>query len=400
MKLSTYTRVSVEQIPNLDAPPAYADFGQRTATGVPLIELPSGHRAAHLTRYADVQRVLVDPTFSRSVTNVEGGPSFIPTTMPVEMLLNLDVPDHSRMKRFVTGPYSAGSVEKFRGLLDQVIFDRFAALRSADRPDLFRDVLDEVPIRVNSAFLGLPIQEREIYRPLGHTVQRAPADDIPGLLRDFGQLYEYIMDIVRGKRPIETDGLIARFLNARHDTDPALSDEELVAVLLGSILGADQNILSVLTKAVYTLLVARPLWERVVAEPDVVAAMTEELIRLIPLGTISAFPRVSNRNMETSEGVLPEGSIVYANAFAANRDPSVYPDPLAINPDRTGPRHLQFGYGMHHCMGAALARMEITKMIGLLASEFPGLRLDADPATLPWDVGTVLRRPTSLPVRW
>jgi cytochrome P450 len=400
MTLSSFTRVSVDEIPNLDAPPAYADLGERTATGLPLIKLPSGHRAAHLTRYADVHKVLIDPTFSRSITNVEGGPSFIPTTMPVEMLLNLDVPDHARMKKFVTGPYSAGGVEKLRPVLDQVITDQFAALRAADRPDLFRDVLDEVPIRVNSAFLGLPLREREMYRPLGHTVQRAPADDVPRLLRDFRNLYDYIMDIVGGKRPIEADGLIARFLEARHDAVPPLSDEELVAVLLGSILGADQNILSVLTKAVYTLLVSRPLWESVVAEPDIAPTVTEELIRLIPLGIISAFPRVSTRSVETSEGVLPENSVVYADAFAANRDPHAYPDPLVVDPHRTGPRHLQFGYGMHHCMGAALARMEITTVISRLTHEFPDLYLDADPATLPWDVGTVLRRPTSLPVRW
>jgi cytochrome P450 len=400
MTPSSFTRVSVAQIFNLDAPPAYVDVGERTSTGIPLVELPSGHRVAHLTRYTDVHQVLTDPTFSRSVTNVEGGPSFIPTTMPVELLLNLDSPDHARVKKFVTGPYGASGVEKLRATLHQVISDRFATLRSADAPDLFRDVLDEVPIRVNSAFLGLPLQEREIYRLPGHTVQRAPADDVAGLIRDFLRLYDYIMDVVRGKRPVEADGLIARFLKDRHDSDPPLTDEELVAVLLGSILGADQNILSVLTKSVYTLLIARPLWERVVAEPDVVTAVTEELIRLIPLGTISAFPRVATRSVATSEGLLPEGSVVYPDAFAANRDPSVYPDPLAIDPGRTGPRHLQFGYGMHHCMGAALARMEITTIIGRLAAEFPSLRLDADPATLPWDVGTVLRRPTSLPVRW
>lgn len=393
-------RVSVADIPNLDAPPAYVRLAERMPTGIPKIKLPSGHEAAHLTRYADVHAVLTDPSFVRSVTNVEGGLSFLPTTMPPEMLLNLDVPHHARVRKVVTGDYSANGVESLRPVLDRVITERFEVLRGKDNPDLFQDVLDEIPGRVNHHFLGLPLSERDYYRPLGHTVQRAPADDVPKLLDDFWKLYGYVMDLVHGKRELRPDGLVARFVNGRNDSDPPLTDEELVAILLGSVLGADQNILSVLTKATYTLLNAPGLWERLVREPEILPALVEELIRLIPLGTISTFPRVSTRSIETTEGVLPEGSNLYADAFAANRDPSAYPDPLVIDPDRDGPRHLQFGYGMHHCMGAALARLEITTIIGRLAAEFPNLALDADAETLPWDTGTVLRRPSSLPVRW
>ncbi|MET9597741.1 cytochrome P450 [Streptomyces sp. NPDC006459] len=93
--------------------------------------------------------------------------------------------------------------------------------------------------------------------------------------------------------------------------------------------------------------------------------------------------------------------MVYPDAFAANRDPEAFPEPLTVDPDRSSAkRHLQFGYGMHHCMGAALARMEIVTVLTRLAQEFPDLALAVDPAEVPWDNGTVLRRPTSLPVRW
>lgn len=175
----------------------------------------------------------------------------------------------------------------------------------------------------------------------------------------------------------------------------------MTGIFFGSLLGADQNIVSVLTKSLYVLLSAPALWQRLAAEPEIAPRLAEELIRLIPLGTISAFPRIAGRDVETSEGTVLTGDVVYPDAFAANRDPAVFAAPLTVDPDREpGKRHLQFGYGMHHCMGAALARMEIVSVLTRLAREFPGLVLDTDPAEVPWDHGTVLRRPTSLPVRW
>ncbi|GAA2493756.1 cytochrome P450 [Streptomyces thermolineatus] len=401
MTTSLEPKVTVADVPRLDAGPEYLPLPEPSAGGVPRVRLPSGHAALHLTRYRDVHRVLADNSFGRTVTNVEDGPSFLPTIMPKELLLNLDVPHHARMRGFVTADYSAAGVERLRPVVDEVIDRRFAALRRQDRPDLFATVLDPLPVTVNCRFLGIPETDVPHFRPSSRIVQMAPDHDVPGLLDHFWTVYHYVTDLVTGARPTDPDGLIGRFVAGRDRAEPPLSDEELVGILLGSLLGADQNVLSVLTKAVYTLLCAPALWRRLVDDPAVAPRLVEELIRLIPLGTISTFPRVATRDMETGAGTVREGEVVYADAFAANRDPDVFPDPLAIDPDRpANPRHLQFGYGMHHCMGAALARTEITALLVRLAEEFPDLALDADPAALPWDHGRLLRRPTALPVRW
>ncbi|MFD5710157.1 cytochrome P450 [Streptomyces pharetrae] len=400
MTTSTVPAVTVADIPHLDARPAHTPRRDRSAGGLPQVTLPSGHTAVHLTRYRDVHKVLTDPTFARARTNVEDGPSFLPTTMPPELLLNLDTPDHARMRGFVTADYSAAGVERLRPTVEAVIGERFAALRSEDRPDLFRTVLDPFPVTVNSHFLGFPPDDIAYFRPYSRTVQMAPADDVPLLLDHFWKVYHYVTDLVTGARPVSSDGLIARFVAGRDRAEPPLSDKELVGLLLGSVLGADQNVLSFLTKGVYALLCAPRLWQRLADDPGIAPQLVEELLRLIPLGTISTFPRVATRDLETSAGLVREGDIVYADAFAANRDPEAFPDPEVIDPDRQGKRHLQLGYGMHHCMGAALTRLEATTLLTRLAREFPTLSLDADPRTLPWDHGTLLRRPTSLPVRW
>ncbi|MEU6106018.1 cytochrome P450 [Streptomyces flaveolus] len=396
----TPTKVTVDDIPGLDPAPAYTPAAERSAGGVPLITLPTGHRALHVTRYADVQKVLTDTTFARTETNVEDGPSFFPTIMPAELLLNLDAPDHARMRRFVTGDYSAGGVERLRDGLQNLITDRFAALRAQEQPDLFTTVLDPIPLTVNCRSLGIPESDIAYFRPYSRTVQMAPWADVPHLLDHFWKAYNYVTDLVTGARPVVEGGMISRFVRDRDQAEPPLSDKELVGLLFASVLGADQNVLSVMTKVVYSLLCAPSLYRRLVAEPELVPQAVEELIRLVPLGTISTFPRVARHDVELTCGRIVEGDLVYADAFAANRDPEVFADPLRIDVDRQGKRHLQFGYGMHHCMGAALARMQVNAVLTRLVREFPTLELAADPASLPWDHGTLLRRPTSLPVRW
>ncbi len=394
------TPVRLSDIPNIDAPPAYTPSPERSRGALPQIVLPSGHTAVHLTRYRDVLAVLTDSTFSRAVTNTDDGASFLPTTMPPELPLNLDIPDHARMKGYVTSEYSARGVAALDSVTHRVLDDAFAKLRREERPDLYATVLDRMPVEVNMEFLGLPIRDIDHFRPSSRIVQMAPDTDIPGLLQDFWLVYDYLTDLVTGKREVVDGGLVARFIAGRDNAEPRLSDAELVGLLMGSLLGADHNVLSVLAKAVYVLLSAPPLWNWAVQNPDRIPELVEELLRVLPLGTISTFPRVATRAVPVGDGVVYEGEVVYADAFAANRDPSQYPDPERIDPDREGPRHLQFGYGMHHCMGASLARMELTVVIRRLATDFPGLRLAADADSLPWDSGVILRRPISLPVRW
>ena len=172
-----------------------------------------------------------------------------------------------------------------------------------------------------------------------------------------------------------------------------------MGILLGVLIGGDQNILSVLTKAVYVLLAQPALYRSLVDDPRLIPAAVEELLRLLPLGTISTFPRLASTDLDGPWGVIPAGSVIYADAFAANRDPQVFPEPLAIRLDRDDGRHLQFGYGMHNCMGAALARLEITTVLQILVERLPDLRLDTPAEQLPWVEGIILRRPTRLPVR-
>lgn len=391
--------IRVTDIPNLDADPVY-----RTTTpdnGISRIILPSGHVAYHLTHYQEVQQVLTDNRFLRSPCNEEDGASFLPTITPKELLLNNDAPHHARLRKVVAKDFSAAGVTVLRNKVVQTTHERLDAMLDQEAPaDLFTQVLDHIPSTVDCQLMGIPLSDRAYYRPLTHTVQIASPEDIPDLLRQFWLVYDYLMDLVTGRRPSDPDGLIRRFVEARAESEPPLTDEELVGILLGVLIGGDQNILTVMTKVVYTLLAAPSLWQSLVEDPTRIPDTVEELLRLIPLGTTSTFPRVASESVEGSWGRINADSVVYADAFAANRDPEVFVDPLAILPERKGNKHLQFGYGMHHCMGAALARMEIITVLEVLVARLPGLELAVPAAEVPWVHGTILRRPASLSVRW
>lgn len=397
---ATAVRIDLDELGEIATRPMIEPVSELSAGGLRQGRLPSGHNAIHLTSYADVHRVLTDLTFARAETNVDDGPSFLPTIMPTEMLLNLDHPDHGRLKGFVGSAYGAATMTRRIPAVQRVLDDAVADIRAAGTGvDLRAALLDPVTINVNVDYLGIPTSDIEGFRHLSREMQLADDSDVPHLLDSFYELYGYIGDLVGARRELRP-GLIRDLVAARESVSPPVTDDEYSAILLGSLVGGDQNVLSVITKIVYVSLARPQLWDYLVEQPDAIPGVVEELLRLLPLGRISTFPRLATVEVPVEHGVIHPGEVVYADTHSANRDPLVYPEPSIVDTARNGKRHLQFGYGMHHCMGAALARMEINEAIGRLVAEFPTLRLAVDPSDIDWETGVLVHRPVTLPVTW
>ncbi|MGH3351205.1 MAG: cytochrome P450 [Nocardioides sp.] len=385
----------------LETSPMYTPLGTQRQ-GFEEIRLPSGHTALNVTAYVDVKTVLTDTSFHRAQTNREGGESWLPTTMPPEMLLNLDLPDHRRMKQFVAGPYSRQGVKRVGAACHQVLDEHLGKITLAGvrQGDLMAQVLSPVTVGTNFAFLGLPPSDLDAIRPLAREMQMASAADVPHLVESFWTLYRYLEDLVEGRRPLQ-DGLLRAMIDNAAHVDPPLETSELVATFLGSLVGGDQNVLTTLGKLVYICLAERDLWDHLAVDPEArVPGAVEELLRLCPLGQVSTFPRIATQPLKLSGGQIHPGDVVYANTHLANRDEDVFPDPLAIDLERQGPPHLQFGYGLHHCMGSNMARLELTTILRVLLERFPDMRLGVDASEIPWETGVLVHRPSSLPVTW
>ena len=332
----TSTTPLVTDIPNLDTPPPYvrelaSDDGHQR------IELPSGHSAICLTSYEDVKTLMLDRTASRTLCNVDGGPSFMPTNWAPEVLINLDAPVHGVVREFVSHEF-------------------------------------------------------------GRRIQLARRDEIPLIVDSWVELYGWVQELVADDSEHDDTGLLATYKRrARQPEFAAVVDTLISGTVMRIVLGGDNNVATMLGKTLYASLAHRDLYSQVVDDPSLVPDLVEEIMRLMPLGTPGSFPRELTRPLNTTAGPLPVGEIVYPHINAANRDPAVFDAPLEIRLDRPRGRHLQYGYGMHRCMGSALAQTELIAILTRVVTRYPDLALRVDPSDVEWDLGTGLRRPAVLP---
>lgn len=389
----------ITDVPNYDPKPGYQILKKATYRSIGLVKLLSGHNAFHIINFQDVKKILIDRNCIRSLSNKEVGPSILPTLTPKDMLLNLGFPDHLRLKQFISKDYSISGLKWLEPVIISLTKKYSDTISTKENVDIFTDVLDKVASETNCVLLGIPLEDQHYFRKLSHTVQVANPNDVEELINQFELLYSYMMDHVQGRRYHSNDGLIAKCLRNRAYSTPPINDEELTAILLGSLLGGDQNTLTVMTKIIYGLLSIPELWRKLHCEPKLIHLIIEEMLRLTNLGNASCFPRIATHDLQLITGNIPKGAAVYADVMLANRDPDVFPQPLHINPLRAFNQHLQFGYGMHNCMGQELVRLEINAVVSFLSHKFPNMKLSNEKLDcVTWTEGIVLRRPNELPV--
>ncbi|ENM5748413.1 cytochrome P450 [Vibrio mimicus] len=399
MNIEAQNRLNrIDGIPNYDAKPTYTVLKKATYSKHGLIRILSGHETHHVINYQDVKKILINKACVRGPSNILGGPSILPTLTPKDLLLNLDFPAHTRLKQFVSKDYSRSGLNWLKVYIEEITNICVDTMLTMGTRDLFIDILDKVSVKVNCKLLGIYKNDISYFRSLAKTVQIADKNDVDELVKQFYSLYDYLMDHVRGERNHSDEGLIHKFINDRNKAEPPLNDDEIVSILLGSLLGGDQNTLTVMTKVLYAALYHHDIWEDMVAYPNKRDAYIVELLRLTNLGNASSFPRIATNDIEISSGIISAGSVIYADVYLANRDPNIFPNPLEINPNRVGPSHLQFGYGMHNCMGRELAMMEISTVIDVLANRLPKMQLKQGIANVDWSEGIILRRPDQLPI--
>jgi cytochrome P450 len=151
---------------------------------------------------------------------------------------------------------------------------------------------------------------------------------------------------------------------------------------------------------VYVLLTTPGAWDTLRDRPELVPGAVEELMRFIPLGATAAFPRYAMENVELGGVLVRAGEPVVVSIPAANRDGTVFADADRLDLTRALNPHLGFGHGVHHCVGAQLARMELRVVLETLLDRAPGLRLAVPVEELTWKSGLLVRGLVAMPVAW
>ncbi|MBZ4018040.1 cytochrome P450 family protein [Streptomyces purpurogeneiscleroticus] len=390
----------------LDDP--YAGYERlREAGPVHRITGPDGQPAWLVTRYADVRSGLADPLLSLDKRNSSTG--YRGFSLPPALdsnLLNMDPPDHTRVRRLVAKAFTPGRVDKLRAPVAKVAHDLLDAIEAKGRADLLADFAGPLPIIVICDLLGIPERDRLDFRAWSDALITPDPARPEAAKEAVGAMLRFYTGLIATKRAEPGDDLLSDLIAVRDEPDgdggvagDRLSEDELTSLAFLILLAGYENTVHLIGNSVLALLDHPELLAELRADPARLPAAVEELARFdgpAPLA-IRRFPL---EDIEIGGVRIPAGESVLLSLAAANRDPERFTDPTKLDPHRENFGHLALGHGIHYCLGAPLARMETQTALDAVIQRFPGLRLDVPREEMQWRRSIRARGLISLPVAW
>ncbi|MFB6643008.1 cytochrome P450 [Streptomyces chartreusis] len=339
-----------------------------------------GNPAWIVTRYQDVREALTDPRLSVDKRHAKEG-NYQGLTLPPALdanLLNMEAPDHTRIRRLVVRAFTARRVEQLRAPIRETADRLLDALGPHGTTDLIASYAAPLPITVICDLLGVPDRHRRDFRVWTDTLvapdpsrpQEAKAA-VVAMLGFFGEL-------LADKREEPADDLLSDLIAVRDEGD-RLSEDELMSLAFLILFAGYENTVQLIGNAVLALLRHPEQLDALRADPKRIAAAVEEFHRFEGPALL-AIRRFPTEDMTIGGVPVPAGETVLLSLAAANRDPARFPDPDRLDLSRDTSGHLALGHGVHHCLGAPLARAETEIALTALLERFPELALaDAEP---------------------
>lgn len=367
------------------------------------IALDGGERAWHVTDMTLVRSLLTDPRFSRAEARRLGIRNNESAIFTRRNILDLDPPEHSRLRRLVATAFSARRIRALRPRIQQLTDRRLDEIAEHQPPlDLNAWLCFPLPIAVICEILGVPYADRERFRGWSARVMATTAYTQAEQHAALDSLTDYIAGLVAAKRTEPDDSLLQALITARDEND-RLDEEELVNLGFGLLVAGHETTANMLGKGLVALLDHPDQLAALRENPDAVPRVVEEVLRYVPLGInhTGGLLRVTSCEVELGGVTIPAGARVLASTQAANRDPAAFSDPDHLDVDRAdAEKHVTFGHGPHHCLGAQLARMELEVAFTSLLGRFPELRLAVPMEELTYRGGMLIPGLDALPVTW
>ncbi|MFB9907023.1 cytochrome P450 family protein [Allokutzneria oryzae] len=353
-------------------------------------ELPDGSPARLVCPYDHVREGLADPLLSLNKKHARGG--YAGFSLPPALdanLLNMDPPDHTRIRRLVTKAFTTRRVENLRPRVVELANSLADKLSSPS--DLTVEYATPIPLTVIGELLGVSRADQAEFSVL---ITRMFAPEHPRQVpAAIAAITEFLVRLVASRRERPGDDLLSTLVAARDDGD-RLTEDELVSLAFLLLLAGVENVQHTIAIGVLLLLSHPEQLAALRADPAMVRGAVEEILRYDPSGPLAI------RRFALADGAGREaGETVMLSVAAANRDPARFPDPDRFDIRRADNAHLTFGHGIHHCLGAALARMELEVALGTLFRRFPDLSLAVPVDELAWRRSFRSRALAALPVR-
>jgi cytochrome P450 len=350
------------------------------------------------TRHADVRLVLGDARFGRAAAVGRDEPRTRPEAPGG--ILSMDPPDHTRLRRLVAKAFTARRVEQLRPRTQEIADDLVDHLVAGGAPaDLVDRFALPLPVTVICELLGVPVDDRHLFQDWANTLLSTSSKTAEQIGQAYGEFAGYLARLIAVRRTDLRDDLLSALITARDEHDK-LSEGELVEMCITLLTAGHETTASQIPNMVYVLLRRPAALDQLRDKPELIPAAVEELMRWIPLTDGATFARYAKEDTEVGGVLVRAGEPVLAVLVAANRDPSVFPEPDEIDFTRAELPHVGFGHGVHHCLGAPLARLELQVALSTLLRRLPGLRLAVPEDEVPWKPGRLVRAPLHLPVAW
>ena len=346
-------------------------------------------------------RFVIPPGLHLSAQGVTSGPLW---DRVVGSIICAEGAEHHRLRSLVSRAFTPRAIARLHDTIGEVVNELVDGVADAGRCDIVTDIARHYPIPIICALLGAPRADwaqferwaEAIFKMVNFSVNLV--EEMPAVLRGWAELDAYVDEMVAERRHHLTDDLLSNLIRAEDPTFPGdrLTADELRMTVAGLLLAGTDTTRNQLAASLQVLLDHPDQWAMLREHPELAMPAVEESMRHSP--AVCNTVRTVNEDVELGGYTFPSGTYIFVNSFAANRDPDTYQDPDRFDITREGaPAVLTFGGGVHYCLGANLARLELAEGLKILAHRLPDARR-VGPA--PWKPMLGMSGPTSLPVEF
>lgn len=370
------------QVPSLPFPrsdpmePASQLVRLRAEDPVSRVRTATGDLGWLVTRYDDTRFVLTDRRFSLAFSGLDAGDDAHNDS------LFQDPPGHTRLRQLVSRAFTPRRVAELRPRAEEIAAGLIEELAARHAPaDLMEAFAYPLSITVIGELLGVPVAERERFRAWSDALMSLSGEGGQHIGAAWGSLHQQVTDLVLRKRADPGNDLLSALIDVRDQDDGRLSEEELVMMAITLI---PAGYLTTATGiGLGTVLLARhSQFALLAADPLLVSPAVEEVLRYqTAAGDVA---RVASEDLEIGGQPIRAGEKVLISLTSANRDERRFPEPDRFDITRAENPHLTFGHGIHHCLGAALARLELQVAFTAVANRLPTLHLAVSREELSW----------------
>ena len=378
--------------------PFYARL--RAERPVCCIAVPGLGRTWLVTRYDDVVAALKDSRLAKNPLHASEQPWLPGFAKPLQRnMLDLDDPDHARLRILVHKAFTPSMVERLEERIQRICNQLIDAVTHKSSMDLVRAYALPVPLTVIMELLGIPTDDRDRFHSWSKALVKTPTKSnmllaLPSLVA----FMHYLRRLFRQLRSTPQDGLLSALVQVEEAGD-RLSEDELLAMAFLLLIAGHETTVNLISSGTLALLQYPGQLELLRGNSSLIKPAIEELLRYTnPLET--ATPRYALEDITIAGLTIPRGALVLAVIASANRDERQFDRSGLLDITRENNRHLAFGQGTHFCLGAPLARLEGQIAINTLLRRMPSLKLAVPVESLRWRATPVLRGLEALPVRW